>query len=203
MSESVSLFIFALTCNRLADIIMPPSQRPPAALLGTVRFPRAAAAAQQQAFCGASAYGFESSLLRALFTLPPSRLENVCVCVCVCLLSTFRAAAAQLLCRALIIYASTPDTAVRISYTTLAQPHRTPFATNSSIADQICWTPHSAPAPPPRPTTQPKHDSHSDAIRQFEGDYECLSNTYKCLVSLRGDPEPYPSVEVIRNTLSV
>ncbi|CAN0166665.1 unnamed protein product, partial [Hapterophycus canaliculatus] len=42
---------------------------------------------------------------------------------------------------------------------------------------------------------QPKHDSHSDAIRRFEGDFECLSNTYKCLVSLRGDPEPYPSVE--------
>ncbi|CAM9232973.1 unnamed protein product [Ectocarpus fasciculatus] len=43
--------------------------------------------------------------------------------------------------------------------------------------------------------SKPKHDSHSDAIRQFEGDFECLSNTYKCPVSLRGDPEPYPSVE--------
>eukprot|EP00752_Nemacystus_decipiens_P007171 g6421.t1 len=42
---------------------------------------------------------------------------------------------------------------------------------------------------------KPKFDSHSDAIRQFEGDFECLSNTYKCPVSLRGDPEPYPSVE--------
>lgn len=50
-------------------------------------------------------------------------------------------------------------------------------------------------AAPSRPP-QPKHDSHSDAIRHFEGDFECLSNTYKCLVSLRGDPEPYPSVEV-------
>lgn len=48
----------------------------------------------------------------------------------------------------------------------------------------------------PTPPTQPKHDSHSDAIRQFEGDFECLSNTYKCPVSLRGDLEPYPSVEV-------
>lgn len=46
------------------------------------------------------------------------------------------------------------------------------------------------------PGGQPKHDSHSDAIRQFEGDFECLSNTYKCPVSLRGDPESYPSVEV-------
>ncbi|CAM9331677.1 unnamed protein product [Ectocarpus sp. 8 AP-2014] len=43
--------------------------------------------------------------------------------------------------------------------------------------------------------SKPKHDSHADAIRQFEGDFECLSNTYKCPVSLRGDPEPYPSVE--------
>eukprot|EP00904_Undaria_pinnatifida_P012455 jgi/Undpi1/833/HiC_scaffold_10.g04297.m1 len=43
--------------------------------------------------------------------------------------------------------------------------------------------------------SKPRHDSHSDAIRHFEGDYECLSNTYKCPVSLRGDSEPYPSVE--------
>lgn len=46
------------------------------------------------------------------------------------------------------------------------------------------------------PFSQPKHDSHSDAILEFTGDFECLSNTYRCPVSLRGDAEPYPSVEV-------